>query len=480
MIYNLNVMFHIFRKQAIFLCVFVSFSLSVIAQYTDKSLKPFSGGKPFRKFSVGLSAGALKSAVLAGGSNDFSQNNHHFAYGMNLKYQITHYLALQGDLVRGKLSGDNSKKRGNDTLNLARAVTSFRTDVNIAGSVSVLYTFSNINWLHLKNWFVPYIGIGGGLANYDVKFTPRGSLIERPYPDGLKNNITELYVPISLGVRFKLTKLLNLDIGYTMNFLDGDNLDGNSYWTVPLGESSTTHKDKFSYAHAGIEIALGKKSKPELLFDNPAARINNIIQAKVDKLAAKVDSLEAKQKGLEDTDGDSVADLFDKEPNTPAGCPVDATGVMKDTDGDGVVDCKDKQLITPSECLPVDIDGVGKCPDPACCKGRTGDADGDGDMNSNCPSDYPALVFRGNSIKLSGEISASIATIAAKMKARPDCKIIIKGYSETSKSSQAICQKRVDAIKMQLKEKEGISADRITTNCEVGGGDKNTVEIISN
>ncbi len=478
MIYNLNVMFQIFRKQIIFLLVFVSITLSIFAQKADKSIKPFSGAKPFRKFSVGISAGALKSSVLAGGSNDFSQNNHHFGYGMNVKYQITHYLALQADFVRGKLSGDNSKKRGNDTLNLARAVTAFSTELNAAVSGSVLYTFSNINWLHLKNWFVPYIGIGGGLANYDVKFTPRGSNIERPYPDGLKNNITELYVPISVGVRFKLTKLLNLNVGYTMNFVDGDNLDGNSYWTVPLGESSTTHKDKFSYAHAGLEIALGKRSKPELLFDNPAARINNIMQDQVKLLTQKVDSLEAKQKGLDDTDGDSVADLFDKEPNTPAGCPVDASGIMRDTDGDGIVDCKDKQLITPSECLPVDIDGVGKCPDPSCCLGRTGDVDVD--LNSNCPSDYPALTFKGNSIKLSAEIAATIATIATKMKARPDCKIMIKGNSETSKSSQAICQKRVDAIKMQLKEREGISAERITTNCEVGGGDKNTVEITSN
>src|SRR5258706_11895123 len=38
------------------------------------------------------------------------------------------------------------------------------------------------------------------------------------------------------------------------------------------------------------------------------------------------------------------------------------------SDGDGVPDCKDKQLITPTECQPVDADGVGKCPEPDCCK----------------------------------------------------------------------------------------------------------------
>ena len=73
-----------------------------------------------------------------------------------------------------------------------------------------------------------------------------------------------------------------------------------------------------------------------------------------------------------------------------------------------------------------------------------------------------------------------LATVAAKMKANPNCNININGYPEASKASQAVCQKRVDAAKMYLVEREGISADRITTNCEVGGGDKNTIDIKSN
>jgi len=73
-----------------------------------------------------------------------------------------------------------------------------------------------------------------------------------------------------------------------------------------------------------------------------------------------------------------------------------------------------------------------------------------------------------------------IATVAAKMKSSPDCNIMITGYPEASKSSQATCQKRLDAIKLRLVEKEGISAERIATNCEVGGGDSNTVDIKTN
>ena len=359
MIPNLTFMFQIFRKQSVFLILFLAFSISVFAQKNAKDIKLFSGTKPFRKFSVGVNLGLLKSSVIAGGSNDYTNNELNFGYGLNLKYQLTHSIAVQADFVSGTLSGNQDKVQGTDTLNTIKPVTAFKTNLHIAGSINALYTFSNINWLQLKNWVVPYIGIGAGLANWDVKFMPKGSTSLSPYPYGLKNNITELYLAIPIGVRVKLTKLINLDLGYTMHLVDGDNLDGFAYWRVPQGYSSTTKKDKFSYTHLGIELVLGKRSKPQLMFDNPVARLHNILQAqitnlsnKVDSLSNKLDSLAAKQKSLDDFDGDGVADLFDKEPNTPAGCPVDAQGVMKDTDGDGVVDCKDKQLITPTECQP--------------------------------------------------------------------------------------------------------------------------------
>ena len=477
MIPNLTVMFQIFKKRTAFLILFLAFSCAVFAQKTASDIKLFSGKKPFRKFSVGVNLGMLKSSIIAGGSNDYTNNKLNFGFGINAKYQLTHSIAIQADFISGKLSGDQSKVQGTDTLNLSKPVIAFKTNLHVAGSINAIYTFTNINWLRLRNWLVPYIGVGAGLANWDVKFQEKGTSSLTYYPYGQKNNITELYLAMPIGVKVKLTKLVNLDIGYTMHLVDGDNLDGFAYWRVPEGFSSTLKKDKFSYTHVGIEIALGKKSKPQLMFDNPVARLNNNLQAQINNLSNKVDSLAAKQKNLDDSDGDGVANLFDKEPNTQAGCPVDAQGVMRDTDGDGVPDCKDKQLITPTECQPVDADGVGKCPDPECCKAIRA---ADSEVITAAPIEYPAIKFNSNSPALGRDELATIATIAAKMKANPDSKIIIKGYPETSKSSQALCQKRVDAIKKRMIEREGISADRITTICEIGGGEKNTVEIISN
>ena len=122
----------------------------------------------------------------------------------------------------------------------------------------------------------------------------------------------------------------------------------------------TSDYDTYNYASVGLNFNIGKKSVEPLWWINPLdyaySEINNPKHMKLPKPV------------FDDADGDGVIDQFDKEPNTPAGCPVDTHGVSRDTDGDGVPDCKDKQLITPTECQPVDADGVGKCPDPECCK----------------------------------------------------------------------------------------------------------------
>ncbi|MEO6682501.1 MAG: OmpA family protein, partial [Ginsengibacter sp.] len=75
---------------------------------------------------------------------------------------------------------------------------------------------------------------------------------------------------------------------------------------------------------------------------------------------------------------------------------------------------------------------------------------------------------------------AMLATVASKLKGSADCTISVTGYPVASKASQALCNRRVNAVKAYLTEVEGISADRIQVSCQVGGGAANTVDIRSN
>ena len=88
--------------------------------------------------------------------------------------------------------------------------------------------------------------------------------------------------------------------------------------------------------------------------------------------------------------------------------------------------------------------------------------------------------FSNNSSVLSSNTKALLASVANQMKQNPDCNIMITGYPELSKASQALCQRRLDQIRMYLVETQGITANRISTECIREGGDKNTYDIKSN
>lgn len=173
---------------------------------------------------------------------------------------------------------------------------------------------------------------------------------------------------------------------------------------------------------------------------------------------------------LPDADGDGVADQFDKEPKTPAGAPVDSHGVSRDTDGDGVPDYKDKQLITPTECQPVDVNGVGKCPDPECCKNMAPAPVGCAIGN------VPSVGFKRGSVALSTEAQSLLASTADRLKNNPTCKLFVMGYAEASKASQQLSWDRVNAVITYLVEKQGIAAERLINKYGQGDGDVNTVD----
>jgi OmpA-OmpF porin, OOP family len=270
------------------------------------------------------------------------------------------------------------------------------------------------------------------------------------------------------GVAFKLGRRINLAIEDRWTFIKTDLLDGQRWQEQAVGDAVLTRDfDSYNYLSLGLNFNLGGKSTEPLYWLNPLDYAYSELNTPKHMKLPKVD--------CEDNDGDGVCDFLDKEPSTPAGCPVDTHGVTRDTDGDGVPDCKDKQLITPTECQPVDADGVGKCPEPACCKNAPQATE------AGCPTDYPSLSFKGNGCTLSNDNKAMLSAVASKMKSAPNCSININGYPAASKAAQANCNCRNEAIKKYLVEKEGISADRISINCEVSdGANSNTVDIKSN
>ena len=278
------------------------------------------------------------------------------------------------------------------------------------------------------------------------------------------------------GLAFRVSPRVNIAIEDRFTVTKNDLLDGQRWQAVrtgtpgtPYGTVLTPDYDTYNYFTIGANFNLGGKSTEPLYWMNPLDYAYNEINApKHMKLPKPI---------LDDADGDGVTDQFDLEPNTPANAPVDSHGVSKDTDGDGVPDFKDKELITPTQCQPVDADGIGKCPEPACCKElREGGFVG-GTQNQCAIGDLPSISFTGRTVSLNNDSKAVLASVAEKIRTNPNCRIAVIGYGESSKSAQQLSWDRVNAVINYLVEQEGISADRFIFKYGEGGGDPNTVDL---
>ena len=364
-------------------------------------------------------------------------------------------------------------------------------------SLQGIFTINNIRFHKQKTGMVLYGGLGAGATIYDTKvnalngntpynfssitasgYTNRKDIrnqlkdmMDNSYETDAQNNgenRSKLFgqtlkptAHIIAGVAFKLSKRVNLALENKFTITKDDLLDGQQFQDGVQG-ALTGDFDTYNYTSVGLNFNLGKKAVEPLWWVNPLdyayGEINNPKHMKMPKPV------------FDDEDGDGVTDQLDRCPGTPAGVKVDTHGCPLDTDGDGVPDYLDKELITPTACQPVDADGVGKCPDPECCKNMV--------QAGKCNiGDLPSISFKGNTNTISNDAKAMLATVASKLKGNADCTISVIGYPAASKASQAVCNRRVSAIKSYLTEVEGISGDRIQVSCQVGGGETNTVDI---
>ncbi len=288
-------------------------STATLAQNTAtiEGTTPLGATSEYRTWSIGINAGVLNQSNILGFDRDgFDKLEHNLGYSAYIKKQISPSFGLKAQYMGGKVAGKNET-----------AGSSFATKAPWSGALSAEWTLANTNWRFFNSFIKPYFAVGVGALNFETS-----------YNDGTAETnhdaITKLYVPVDAGFKFAVAKGINLDLGYQLNWANQrfDGVSGGQY-----------KNDLFSYAHAGLEIALGNGSKPYLANSNPVATLVNDYTAKYDELKAERDALIASNKALKDQmdalanelkddDGDGVANKYDKCPNTAAGVKVDGSG----------------------------------------------------------------------------------------------------------------------------------------------------------
>jgi len=276
----------------------------------------------YRTWSIGINGGVLNQWNIAGFNRDgFDKVQHNIGYSAYIKRQFSPSFGLKAQYLGGKVGGTDKSVASA----MPDAVREFETKTPWSAALSAEFTLANINWQFAKSVIKPYVAVGAGALNFEATTTD---------PDGnatTADKQTKLFVPADLGIKFAVANGVNIDLGYQLNWANQD-FDGK--------QGGQYKNDLFSYAHAGVEFALGDRSKPYLGNSNPVASLKKAYLEQYDELVAQKAELEAQKAenekllgqmerlygDLADADKDGVANLYDKCPDTAPNAQVDGAG----------------------------------------------------------------------------------------------------------------------------------------------------------
>jgi len=424
------------------------------AENAQAQAQVFGGRSQYRTWSIGVQGGITTPNAVIGGQNAFGQKVGYFQnkvgeyYGLTIRKQFSHLFGLEIEGNRGVIKTFNSDLAGFEAGS-GRTGTgtakSAKTDVNWAASLNGVFQLGTIDFLRRENAINFYAKVGLGAmafnpvqyANNDFTgaevFNQKGQWGDEIFGDREKLSSGRdyrlgMYVPVGLGVKFKLSEVVALNLGYTMNFTDNN---------ILYGPSAKTNNQRFSNVYGGLEFTLGSTSKENLTFANPVANLYDelkdvTLRNEVEALKQRVSTLEAAVAILgTDSDGDGVSDRFDKCPNTPAGVVVDGSGCP---------------IVFPEAVVVTEQVKVGK---------------------------FSPIQFEFDSSVLKTSSYAELDRLAKDLRAS-NSSVVLDGYASSEglpSYNVTLSQDRANAVKQYLVN-AGVTASKISTK---GYGDANPV-----
>jgi OOP family OmpA-OmpF porin len=288
----------------------VGLSSALFAQNTASDTTGRFEKRQFRTWSIGLHGGMMTHYTPFNSNNngDYATPQEDWGYGGYIKKQILPGFGIQADFLAGKVKGFRPNS-------LPGSNSGFESRIDWSAALKANFTLANLSLNQKRTLLSPYFTAGAGYMSSSAN-------AEAP---GVSTSYNEnWYIPVGAGIKLNLSNTINLDLGYDVNFLKTNNFDGIA---GPVN-------DRFSYAHAGIEIALGKKDSPQLQNYSALAALREQTAMESEELRRSLSTQEenarrdretyAQEMGDDDSDG--VANKFDKCANTPSGTVVDGSG----------------------------------------------------------------------------------------------------------------------------------------------------------
>ena len=305
------------------------------------------------------------------------------------------------------------------------------------------------------------------------------------------NYVVNPVITVGMGIRYRLGRRVELELEHRIAWTNDDLLDAQR-WQENGGGSGpglwarsvtalTRDFDSYNHTTLGIHFRLGA-GEESLWWSNPLTEVYSSAQ----------EAREIVKRLTDDSDNDGVPDLYDKEPDTPEGAPVDGQGRTLDSDGDGYPDEEDDEPFTPKGCdvdengvaLDADNDGVPDCFDkePNSPPGMYYDAKGvaiqiptgpAGGAESPCL--LPIIHFDLDKDEIRPEFYPELYYIAQVMKNDPELKVRAIGHTDvrnTDAYNEDLSMRRVNNAVDFIVNSYGIDKSRFITGYE---GEKNSL-----
>ncbi|MFN0274808.1 MAG: OmpA family protein [Chitinophagales bacterium] len=311
-----------------------------------------------------------------------------YAYGQDYDYAAK----ANNKVLNGNFSNSTNPDKYSDGADYSDSlwVNNYKSKI-MDGSLDLIFNLNNINFHNATPKTYLYVFMGGGVLTYNTTHNALGAdnneyFFDAIFDDGdasqndpdviqqrlddirallddtyetqaeiasqkVSDNNTVINPSFSLGggLSWKLGSRVELGVEHRATYIFDDLIDGERWEYARSGgdylESGafSDHKDIVHYTSLNLGINLGSADKNQI----PTWEMNplNYVYNKISEMDPN--------NLLRDTDDDGVIDRLDREPNTPAGVPVDTHGVALDSDKDGCKDSEDPEpFSTPN--LPIE------------------------------------------------------------------------------------------------------------------------------
>lgn len=341
----------------------------------------------FDKWSLEINGGFNKPmAPLTPGYLSPTLNLGHVDFGV--RYMFNPKFGVKLDYGMGSF-----KEAGGDSKSGAFKTNYNRLDLQGVANIGRIMNFESFT----KSFGLLFHG-GAGIGNVSPK--------ENTYNDFSDDVYTLIF---GITPQLKLGKSIALvgDISTILNGRQTVAFDGASV-IRPTDPGFYGANGTWWTGTLGLQFYLGKNEQHADWF------IEADKYATKEELATQINSIKDM---LKDSDGDGVPDYLDKEPNTPAGARVDASGMTMDSDGDGTPDHLDKCPFMPG---PASTDG---CP--------VEEVKEQLDFFRKAINDgYVNVYYAFDSAKPLGYSASAAGYVSNFLKKNPGVNVEVKGYAD--------------------------------------------------